>query len=132
MKPISCIKIFILPLLLSVCLVGSNHVYAWVEGKELAILPASKEAVAILNESGVDIEQIYEGKIRIWATKEELDMLTKLGIPYTILYDEMKAERNFFNQWKSRRDFILRSPGTDLDYHSYSDMVTALQNLEIN
>ena len=136
MKPISCLYIFILLLLLSICPVGNNHAYAWVEGKELAVVPASKETIEILNESGVDIEQIYEGKIRIWATREELDRLTQLGIPYIILHDEMQAERNFYNQWKSRRDFMFYTFGTEmdyeLDYHSYNDMVTALRNLEAN
>ena len=90
MKPISCLSIFILFLLLSICPAGNNHAYAWVEGKELAVVPASKETVEILNESGVDIEQISEGKIRIWATREELDRLAQLGIPYIILHDEMQ------------------------------------------
>ena len=134
MKPISCLSIFILFLLLSICPAGNNHAYAWVEGKELAVVPASKETVEILNESGVDIEQISEGKIRIWATREELDRLAQLGIPYIILHDEMQAERNFYNQWKSRREFMFYTFGTEmeyeLDYHSYNDMITVLQDLE--
>jgi len=132
MKAIACLSIF--ALVLSFCPAMNDHAYAWVEGKELAVVPASKETVDILRENNVDIEHILEGKIRIWATPEELAMLKRRGILYTILHEEMQAERDFFNQWKARRDSSLRSLAAEvaeLDYHSYSDMVAALQDLEI-
>jgi hypothetical protein len=123
--------ILMLFLLLSVWSADYDQAYAWVEGKILAAIPASSETIEILNESGVDIENIYAGQIRIWATEEELDILTELGIPYTILHDEMQAERDFYEQWKSRRKLMPQIGVEQLgvDYHSYSDMETALRSL---
>jgi hypothetical protein len=131
MKPIACLSLFVL--LFSFCPAVNDDASAWVEGKELAAVPASKETVDLLRENNVDIEHILEGKIRIWATPEELAMLKRRGLPYTVLHEEMRAERDLHNQWKARRDSTLRSLGADAaepDYHSYNEMVAALQNLK--
>jgi len=129
MKHVALFSVFIFFL----CLfspIQNDHIYAWVEGKELASVPLAPEHVEIMQDLGIDIEQIRQGVIRIWATQDELDILASLGISYTILHEEVEAEKAFFKKWKDRLKDPDRIPGTRADYHSYSDMVTALQNLE--